>query len=342
MCECAVLAVSRTAGLQGAQLGGGAGVPTAEREIGGGGAGASSDDALGVAAGEGEAETTGGRKARLLSVKMWPHWSTREVQAALLQAAGMAHSKWISCSVVRLRDARGSLVPLTPTTLRSSPTRPLHMEIMATGRGADLPLLPNAFRETVLTITQRLEARVSVALPCFISLISLISQPDLLNLLSSHVAPLSGCPQSITCLTCTAFFTAITYLSTCLESRDLLAVPSLTQSLISQCVRQFFDAICQRGENGAQLDPAPFLYIMTSLCLHSFLFSRSYHPTHSYTTLLSSLYSQPPLSPPPPSTPSLGLPCIPHSPFPHSSSPTPLSHPFLPLLDKSTRSVTLF
>ncbi|XP_063880750.1 uncharacterized protein LOC135111416 isoform X1 [Scylla paramamosain] len=114
-----------------------------------------------LATGEGEAETSGGRKARLLSVKMWPHWSTREVQAALLQAAGLAHSKWISCTAVRLRDARGSLVPLTPATLRSSPTRPLHMEIMAAGRGADLPLLPTAFRETVLTITQRLEARMA-------------------------------------------------------------------------------------------------------------------------------------------------------------------------------------
>lgn len=98
------------------------------------GAGVSSDDALGVAADEGEADTSGGRKARLLSVKMSPHWSTREVQAALLQAAGMAHSKWIPTTAVRLRDARGSLVPLTPATLRSSPTRPLHMEIMATGK----------------------------------------------------------------------------------------------------------------------------------------------------------------------------------------------------------------
>lgn len=34
----------------------------------------------------------------------------------------------------------------------------------AAGRGADLPLLPKAFRETVLAIRQRLEARVSV--PC--------------------------------------------------------------------------------------------------------------------------------------------------------------------------------
>ena len=111
--------------------------------------GASSDDTMGVTAREGEAETSGGRKARLLPVKMWPHWSTREVQAALLQAAGMAHSKWISCTAVRLRDARGSLVPLTPATLRSSPKRPLHMEIMATGKQQSIHVIFTVMRECV-------------------------------------------------------------------------------------------------------------------------------------------------------------------------------------------------
>lgn len=114
-----------------------------------------------VGTSEVEAGTSSSRKARLLSVEMWPHWSAREIQAALLQAAGLAHTSGSSCTSVRLRDARGALLPLTPVTLRSSPTRPLHLEIMTIGRDSDLPLLPTAFRETVLAITRRLEARVA-------------------------------------------------------------------------------------------------------------------------------------------------------------------------------------
>lgn len=111
---------------------------------------------------EGEGAASGGRKKRLLNVKMWPHWTAREVQAALLQAAGLGHAKGHHAHCyVRLRDSRGALLPLTPVTLRSSPTRPLHLEISSSNRGADLPLLPKAFRETVLAIRHRLEARVA-------------------------------------------------------------------------------------------------------------------------------------------------------------------------------------
>nr|XP_045605349.1 uncharacterized protein LOC123762699 isoform X1 [Procambarus clarkii] len=67
---------------------------------------------------------------RLVSVPMWPQWSAREVQAALLEALHKGHIV-PSCAhnIVRVRDAQGALVPLTPTTLKSTPVQPLLLDL---------------------------------------------------------------------------------------------------------------------------------------------------------------------------------------------------------------------
>nr|XP_045605350.1 uncharacterized protein LOC123762699 isoform X2 [Procambarus clarkii] len=105
---------------------------------------------------------------RLVSVPMWPQWSAREVQAALLEALHKGHIV-PSCAhnIVRVRDAQGALVPLTPTTLKSTPVQPLLLDLCTAhhngsdGGQDDTPSLPPSFRKTVQDILARFERQLS-------------------------------------------------------------------------------------------------------------------------------------------------------------------------------------
>ncbi|XP_053639889.2 uncharacterized protein [Cherax quadricarinatus] len=113
---------------------------------------------------EGESGEDAGVK-QLVSVPMWPHWTAREVQVALLKTLDMGHTIY-GHSIVRVRDAHGALVPLTPTTLKSTPVQPLLLEICpayqdGSGEG-ETTELPPSFRKTVQDIVTRFETRLAV------------------------------------------------------------------------------------------------------------------------------------------------------------------------------------
>ncbi|XP_071545226.1 uncharacterized protein [Panulirus ornatus] len=111
---------------------------------------------------EEETEEDNGKK-RLISLTIWPHWKAREVQVALLEALGHTDPSSSTQRIVKLRDAHGALIPLTPTTLKSTPVEPLLLEICTiNGPEGDLPMLPPSLRSSVQAITARLEKRLAL------------------------------------------------------------------------------------------------------------------------------------------------------------------------------------
>ncbi|XP_042220964.1 uncharacterized protein LOC121865514 [Homarus americanus] len=115
-----------------------------------------------------ETEEHNKSNTQLVSVPMWPQWTAREVQVALLKTLGLGHTIPSSTSSIGVRNAHGALLPLTPTTLKSTPVRPLLVEIhTAHHKGTEkeeretTPLLPPSFRKTVQDIIASLETRLS-------------------------------------------------------------------------------------------------------------------------------------------------------------------------------------
>ncbi|KAK7086246.1 hypothetical protein SK128_003028, partial [Halocaridina rubra] len=71
-------------------------------------------------------------KKQLVSVNLQPQWSAKEVQMALLKTLNKMNNIPPSTHrIVKVRDANGALLPLTPTTLQSSPVQPLVLEVCA-------------------------------------------------------------------------------------------------------------------------------------------------------------------------------------------------------------------
>ncbi|XP_066952921.1 uncharacterized protein [Macrobrachium rosenbergii] len=106
-------------------------------------------------------------KKQLISVTLNPHWTARDVQVALLKALGLGPTVSASAhNIVKVRDAHGALLPLTPTALHSSPVQPLVVEICGTHQhvaveDSRVEALPPTFRTAVEAIIKRFEERLS-------------------------------------------------------------------------------------------------------------------------------------------------------------------------------------